>query len=126
MSLEGRPSVMAGHHGPDAHTLPFDPLEMALWVRDRAGQDVTGLLQHSDSGSQGGFNWSSQHLDRGGAWWATQEEAAASCTGPVHLICSDVLSSEQGAAPTRTDLVGASVLGHGACWRAWHDDARSD
>jgi putative transposase len=28
--------------------LPLDALEMALWVRDRAGQDVTGAIQHSD------------------------------------------------------------------------------
>ena len=32
--------------------LPLDALEMALWVRDEAGQDVTGLVQHSDAGSQ--------------------------------------------------------------------------
>lgn len=28
--------------------------------------DVDGCILHSDRGSQGGFNWSSQHLDRGG------------------------------------------------------------
>ncbi|RLP56633.1 IS3 family transposase, partial [Kocuria marina subsp. indica] len=44
--------------------LPLDALEMALWIRDRAGEDITGVIQHSDAGSQGGFNWSSQHLDR--------------------------------------------------------------
>jgi putative transposase len=43
--------------------LPLDALEMALWVRDRAGHDVTGVIQHSDAGVQGGFNWSSQHLE---------------------------------------------------------------
>ena len=32
--------------------LPLDALEMALWVRDRAGQDVTGVVHHSDAGSQ--------------------------------------------------------------------------
>lgn len=32
--------------------LPLDALEMALWVRDRAGQEVTGVIQHSDAGSQ--------------------------------------------------------------------------
>lgn len=32
--------------------LPLDALEMALWVRDRADQDVTGVVQHSDAGSQ--------------------------------------------------------------------------
>ena len=33
-------------------SLPLDALEMALWVRARAGQDVTGLIHHSDAGSQ--------------------------------------------------------------------------
>jgi putative transposase len=51
--------------------LPLDALEMALWTRDRAGHTdpdgrLEGLIHHSDAGSQGGFNWSSQHLDRGG------------------------------------------------------------
>ena len=32
--------------------LPLDALEMALWVRDRAGQDITGVIQHSDAGAQ--------------------------------------------------------------------------
>src|SRR5690606_33786517 len=44
--------------------LPLDALEMALWIRDRAGEDVTGVIQHSDARSQGEFNWSSQHLDQ--------------------------------------------------------------
>jgi putative transposase len=43
--------------------LVLSALEMALWrrhvVRNR-------LIHHSDNGSPGGFNWSSQHLDRGG------------------------------------------------------------
>lgn len=32
--------------------LPLDALEMALWVRGRACQDVTGVVHHSDAGSQ--------------------------------------------------------------------------
>jgi len=32
--------------------LPLDALEMALWIRDRAGQHVTGVIQHSDVGAQ--------------------------------------------------------------------------
>ena len=32
--------------------LPLDALEMALWVRGRAGQDVTGVTHHSDAGRQ--------------------------------------------------------------------------
>ena len=31
--------------------LPLDALEMALWIRDRAGEDVTGVIQHSDAGA---------------------------------------------------------------------------
>jgi putative transposase len=49
--------------------LPLDALEMALWTRARTGEDLTGLVHHSDAGSQGGFNWSSQHLDDGGVRW---------------------------------------------------------
>ncbi len=42
-------------------------LEMAR--RSRGGQRLEGLITHSDAGSQGGFNWSSQHLDPGGVRW---------------------------------------------------------
>jgi transposase InsO family protein len=46
--------------------LPLDALEMALWNRRvRSGQTV----HHSDAGSQGGFNRSSQRLDHGGLRW---------------------------------------------------------
>ncbi|GLX02378.1 hypothetical protein Misp02_64640 [Microtetraspora sp. NBRC 16547] len=49
---------MADHLRTD---LPLDAVEMALWQRK-----VTrgSLVHHSDAGCQGGFNWSSQHLDR--------------------------------------------------------------
>jgi putative transposase len=32
--------------------LPLDALEMALWTRARTGEDLTGLIHHSDAGSQ--------------------------------------------------------------------------
>lgn len=32
--------------------LPLDALEMALWTRACAGEDVTGVIHHSDAGSQ--------------------------------------------------------------------------
>ena len=32
--------------------LPLDAPEMALWVRDRAGHVVAGVIQHSDAGTQ--------------------------------------------------------------------------
>ena len=40
--------------------LALDALEMAIWRRQA---QLEGLVHHSDRGSQGGFNWSSQHLD---------------------------------------------------------------
>ncbi|SCG74808.1 IS3 family transposase [Micromonospora inositola] len=44
-------------------TLVLDALDMSLWRRDRDGRPVeAGLIHHSDAGSQGGFNRSSQHL----------------------------------------------------------------
>ena len=43
--------------------LVLDALEMAIWRR--AGV-LDGLVCHSDAGCQGGFNWSSQHLEHGG------------------------------------------------------------
>jgi putative transposase len=50
--------------------LVLDALQMALWRRDRDGhRPGPGLLHHSDAGSQGEFNWSSQHLDHGGVRW---------------------------------------------------------
>jgi putative transposase len=47
--------------------LVIDALGMALLRR--APQKRETIL-HSDHGSQGGFNWSSQHLDHGGVRWA--------------------------------------------------------
>jgi putative transposase len=43
--------------------LVVDALQMAVHRR----RPAAGLIHHSDQGSQGGFSWSSQHLDRGGA-----------------------------------------------------------
>ena len=34
--------------------LPLDALEMALWTRERTGEDVDGLIHHSDAGSRPG------------------------------------------------------------------------
>jgi putative transposase len=47
--------------------LVLDCLEMALWTRRREGTaGFAGLTHHTDAGSVGGFNRSSQHLDFGG------------------------------------------------------------
>ena len=42
----------------------------AARLRSDQGNPLLGnTIHHSDAGSQGGFNWSSQHLDHGGAVW---------------------------------------------------------
>jgi len=47
--------------------LVLDAIDMGLRARDyRPGPGVDNLIHHSDAGSQGGFNWWSQHLDCGG------------------------------------------------------------
>ena len=64
--------IVAWHAQTSKHVdLVMIPLRMALWERDRQGHRVgpDQLIHHSDAGSQGGFNWSSQHLDHGGVWW---------------------------------------------------------
>ena len=44
--------------------LVLDALNMAAWTRRHTS--LVGLICHTDAGSQGGFQWSSQHLDDGG------------------------------------------------------------
>jgi transposase InsO family protein len=43
--------------------LAIDALEMA--VHNRGADGLDGLIHHSDRGVQGGFKWSSQHLEVG-------------------------------------------------------------
>ena len=50
-----------GCRPPCARTSCSDALEQAIYAR--RGDALTGLVHHSDAGSQGEFNWSSQHLD---------------------------------------------------------------
>jgi putative transposase len=77
-------------------------LSMALWRRDHAGRPIPeGMIHHSDAGSQGGFNRSSQHLDLGGvdgqadsvdesAYWTGADEvpggAAASAGSGARVL----------------------------------------
>src|SRR5699024_8099985 len=53
-------------------SLVLDALEHALFTRAREGiTDLAGLVSHSDAGSQGGFQGSSQHFDDGGVYAVT-------------------------------------------------------
>lgn len=45
--------------------LPLDALDMALWVRDQAGHDVTGVIQHSDAGVQTTIRYAERLADVG-------------------------------------------------------------
>ncbi|WP_051750760.1 IS3 family transposase, partial [Phycicoccus jejuensis] len=58
--------------------LVVDALDMARWQR----RPAPGTILHADRGSQGGFNWSSQHLDRGGvhgsSTWVDGDEDGSS------------------------------------------------
>jgi hypothetical protein len=50
--------------------LVLDALEMAIFTREQEGiTDLAGLVHHNDAGSQGGINWSSQHLECEGLRW---------------------------------------------------------
>jgi transposase InsO family protein len=49
-------------------------LERAVDLR---GGDIAGVIFHTDRGSQGEINWSSQHLDSGGGIWRQCENASA-------------------------------------------------
>jgi putative transposase len=74
--------------------LPLDALEMGIWQRQRTGRSIQGLVHHSDAGWRGGFNWSSQHLDRGGVHgqtsgmdagvdWQGADEVAGQAVAPA-------------------------------------------
>ncbi|WP_338155491.1 DDE-type integrase/transposase/recombinase [Arsenicicoccus dermatophilus] len=61
---------IVGWHVASTKTTPLvmTPLRMAVWERERQGHPVAPgqLVSHSDAGSQGGFNWSSQHPEQEG------------------------------------------------------------
>jgi len=61
--------IVAWHAATSKETdLVMVPLRIALWQRDREGHPPAPgqLIHHSDAGSQGEFNWSTQHPDIGG------------------------------------------------------------
>ena len=61
---------LSDHHDADN---AYGALAIAVAVR---GGQVAGVIMHTDQGSEGGFNRSSQHLDHGGARW---DAAGSSC-----------------------------------------------
>ena len=72
--------------------LALDALEMAIWRRQA---QLDGLVHHSDRGSQGGFNWSSQHLEHGGVDGTT---TGLGCSGDGKAADAVAWSAAGGAA----------------------------
>ncbi len=82
--------------------LAIDALEMATFNRQRAGADLSGLVHHSDRGVQGGFRWSSQHLEM-----EVEYGTAAGLAGDA----DGTAGNEVAWASSRSSGCGAGVLG---------------
>jgi putative transposase len=84
----------------------LDALEQALHDRRPVHRD--GLVHHSDRGSQGGFKWSSQHLD-----WSCDEHSKTALgsfwAGALVLTRSTAGGRARGAAA----ILGSDCGGHG-------------
>lgn len=73
--------------------LVLDALDQAIWTRQRQGADLGSVVAHTDRGSQGGFNRSSQHLDRGGVQrWQQRTGARGPATRLKSFAGSGVLT----------------------------------
>ena len=91
--------------------LAYNALVMAVAVRG-GKQAIAGVIFHTDQGSEGGFNWSSQHLDHGGVGW---DDRGSRCrrrrlgrdgSGPRTGRCGRRCARR--AAPSRRELYSGS------------------
>jgi putative transposase len=89
--------ALGEHH--DAE-LAYAALTMAVAVRG-GKEAVAGVVFHTDQGSEGGFKWSSQHLERGGA---------RGQTGWVDEGVDGKVGNEVAGSPFAAPGRGASVL----------------
>jgi len=71
-------------------SLAVAALEQAVARRSLSGADLTSVTCHSDRGSQGGFNWSSQHLE----WEVLDGASSAGCGSGVQAQASLAWASE--------------------------------
>ena len=99
----------------------LDALEQAIYAR--RGDALTGLVHHSDRGTQGEFNWSSQHLDDEVLRWRNgdgqTEQVGLRCVRPV---ARESRGGRSNNGSGRRSPVGCRVrrpLGHVACLRPW-------
>ena len=96
--------------------LVLDTLEQALWARRRDGRgSLAGLVHHTDAGSQGGFNRSSQHLSRD-CDDTSEETFGSGWPGGVSIAWS----SYRGSTRRTSDVLGVDCGGpheRGRCYR---------
>src|SRR5665647_2927080 len=79
---------------------------MALWAR---GKNADGLVHHSDRGSQDGFNWSSQHLNKEELRWE-QENVDGLIVLDV-LQCARLVGRRGGGVSTGINFGRPSPVG---------------
>jgi len=94
--------------------LALDALEMAIWRRQA---QLEGLVHHSDRGSQGGFNWSSQHLDSEELRW--EQESVERLIVRVVRRCGRRVVRRWGDASIGSGSGWRSPAGPQARMRAW-------
>ena len=78
--------------------LALDALEMAVWNRQPHGDRPVRAGPSQRRGVQGGFNWSSQHLDRGG------------------------VDGDDAAAAAEVELIGRQMRSPGRPTVAWREE----
>ena len=66
--------------------LVIDALMMAIWPRGKPDP----LLHHSDQGSQGGFNRSLQHFNKGGCDGHSKAAIGSMWTAAIEVIRSTI------------------------------------
>ena len=98
--------------------LVLDALEQAIWTRHREGHDLDGLVHHSDRGSQGGFNWSSQHLVRGVCDGSSSTGCGSGCSSEAPFTwASEVPAPGRGGVLEGDCARAAARGGFGGCGR---------
>jgi hypothetical protein len=94
--------------------LVCDTLIEAIGTR---GGDVTGVVFHSDRGTQGGFNWSLQHLECEELGW--QGRNVVGLIGRCVHRCGRRVARRGGVVSTRCDSGKVSRAGYRARKPAW-------
>jgi hypothetical protein len=100
-----------------------DAMVDALDAARRLRGSLEGSIVHSDNGSQGGFNWSLQHLDLGGV----DGQASGMDEGTDGPVADEVAGTAVGQPARAATLVLGQdrrrIVQRGSCGHKWHIDA---